>query len=110
MGGLIHIHPSIRPFFLDLEILFRKLFDNCNGTLSFEQYLEQVHKADLSTPLLERLQKVDASEPLIERVLYGLLKTFFNVRINHECRIFMDQYRKQNKKTRREKSLRKTLN
>ena len=58
---------------------------------------------------MQRHQKVDATERIIEYVFQGLLKTFFDVWINHEGNIFMDRYRRQNRESNREKSLRKNF-
>lgn len=110
-GGLVYLKPSAISFFSLVEEKFRDLCSGANESQYTENHFEHSCSQDenLTSKFLDIVQTGDSVTSAGEAVFSSSVKTYFRVRVHHECRKFMDAYRHRQSLSKREKSLRKTL-
>ncbi|KAK7089070.1 hypothetical protein V1264_024168 [Littorina saxatilis] len=108
-GGLTKPTQNICQMFVALEPIFRSTFGDVQS-FDFQIYFSKCVASDsVSTCLYEGLYKVNAKKNTKEKLLSGIVKVYFNVRVHHEYKVYMDRHKLSTKTGKQKKSLRKSL-
>lgn len=78
--------------------------------MPFDSYFEQCCALDsVSTRFYEQVYSVQSEEIVKEKILREIIHLYFRVRAHHRCKTYMDTFRRETQKSRKEKGLRKQL-
>ena len=106
-GGLTYVKKTFTTFLEFAEHQFRS-----SSKFSTESFLHACrHNSALTSAFYDMIEDCEDEEGDIQKhnVLEKILILFFKIRVHHKCRRMMDEHRAEQKISKKQKGLRKTL-
>lgn len=115
-GGLTYIKPGVAKLFFEAETTFQDMVGGKDElkvkSICVSNFLQRcLSNQIITSSFYEAVNECNntVKEDIIGEILDTILILFFKIRIHHKLKVVMDSIRKQENKSKKEKSLRKKL-